>query len=93
MAWRASSRRARRRSGSLEVLEVKVDSESDDRGRLGIDDSIPAGPLSGRVMVRLTAAGVAAATLEEIAHWGVKHCPVCDALERSVPVTTDVTTV
>lgn len=77
---------------TLDTLEVTVDSESDDRGILGIDDTVPAGPLSGRVMVRLTAAGVEAATLEEIAHWGVKHCPVCDALERAVPVTTVVTT-
>lgn len=76
----------------LDTLEVTVDSESDDRGLLGIDDAVPAGPLSGRVLVRLTAAGADAATLEEIAHWGVKHCPVCDALERAVPVTTVVTT-
>jgi hypothetical protein len=24
--------------------------------------------------------------------WGVKHCPVCDALERPVPVTTQIAT-
>ncbi|MGK2850529.1 MAG: OsmC family protein [Candidatus Limnocylindrales bacterium] len=78
---------------TLDALEVSVDSESDDRGILGIDDAVPAGPLSGRVRVRVTAAGVEAAVLEEIAHWGVKHCPVCDALERAVPITTDVTTI
>jgi uncharacterized OsmC-like protein len=72
--------------------EVEVDSESDDRGILGIDDSVPAGPLNSRVAVRLTAAGVDPATLEEMARWGVKHCPVCDALEREVPVTTEVQT-
>ena len=77
---------------TLDTLEVTVDSESDDRGILGIDDDVPAGPLTGRVAVRLTAAGVDSATLEEIAHWGVKHCPVCDALERVVPVTTEVST-
>ena len=69
-----------------------VDSESDDRGLLGIADDVPAGPLSGRVAVRLTAAGVDPATLEDMARWGVKHCPVCDALERVVPVTIEVTT-
>jgi len=77
----------------LDALEVTVDSESDDRGLLGIADDIPAGPLSGRVSVRLTAAGVEPTTLEEVARWGVKHCPVCDALERPVPVTTHVSTV
>lgn len=77
---------------ALDALEVTVDSESDDRGLLGIDESVPAGPLTGRVAVHLAAAGVDAATLEEIAHWGVEHCPVCDAVERAVPVTTEVTT-
>jgi uncharacterized OsmC-like protein len=78
---------------TLDTLEVTVDSESDDRGILGIDEAVPAGPLSGRVAVRLLAGGVEPATLEEIARWGVRHCPVCDAVERPVPVTTEVTTV
>jgi uncharacterized OsmC-like protein len=77
---------------ALDAVEVTVDSESDDRGLLGIDDAVPAGPLSGRVSVRLTAAGVDPATLEEVARWGVKHCPVCDALERAVPITVEVAT-
>jgi uncharacterized OsmC-like protein len=65
---------------------------SDDRGLLGIGDDVPAGPLSGRVAVRLTAADTDPATLEEMARWGVRHCPVCDALERAVPVTTEIST-
>lgn len=77
---------------TLDSLEVSVDSESDDRGILGIDEDVPAGPLSGRVAVRLTAAGIDPDTLKEVARWGVKHCPVCDALERAVPVTTEVAT-
>lgn len=77
---------------TLDSLEVTVDSESDDRGLLGIDEAVPAGPLSGRVSVRLTAGGVDAATLEQVAHWGVRHCPVCDAVERAVPVTVEVAT-
>jgi uncharacterized OsmC-like protein len=75
---------------TLTSLEVTVDSESDDRGLLGIDDAVPAGPLSGRVAVRIGADGADAATLDEIARWGVKHCPVCDALERAVPIETVV---
>jgi uncharacterized OsmC-like protein len=77
---------------TLDTLEVTVDSESDDRGLLGVDDDVPAGPLTGRVSVRLTAEGVDPTTLEKVAHWGVKHCPVCDALERAVPVTTQIST-
>ena len=77
---------------TLDTLEVTVDSESDDRGLLGIDDTVPAGPLRGRVSIRLTASGVEPGKLDEIARWGVKHCPVCDALERAVPITTEVLT-
>jgi uncharacterized OsmC-like protein len=77
---------------TLDVLEVTVDSVSDDRGLLAIDDAVPAGPLSGRVSVRVGAPGVDATTLEEIVRWGVKHCPVCDAVERAVPIALEVTT-
>ena len=77
---------------TLDTLEVTVDSVSDDRGLLGVDETVPAGPLSGRVAVRLTAEGTDPAMLEQIAHWGVKHCPVCDALERAIPVTVEVST-
>lgn len=77
---------------TLDTLEVTVDSVSDDRGLLGLDEEVPAGPLTGRVAVRLTAAGTDPAMLEEIARWGVKHCPVCDALERPIPMTTEVAT-
>lgn len=75
---------------ALDSVEVTVDSESDDRGLLGMDDAVPAGPLSGRVAVRIGGDGVDTATLEEIARWGVKHCPVCDAVERAVPIETVV---
>jgi uncharacterized OsmC-like protein len=75
---------------TLTSVEVTVDSESDDRGLLGMDDTVPAGPLSGRVAVRIAADGVDATTLDQIARWGVKHCPVCDALERAVRIETIV---
>lgn len=75
---------------TLDQLEVTVDSESDDRGLLGIDDSVPAGPLSGRIHVRIGAQATDAAALEEITRWGVKHCPVYDAVERQVPITTEI---
>src|SRR5688500_2394389 len=77
---------------NLQSVEVTVDSESDDRGILGIDETVPAGPLSTRVSIRVTAPGVDRATLEEMAHWGVKHCPVCDAVERPTPITIEVAT-
>ncbi len=77
---------------TLDTLEVAVDSVSDDRGLLGIADDVPAGPLTGRVAIRIEAAGVDPATLDEVARWGVRHCPVCDALERPVPIEIQVQT-
>ena len=70
----------------LDRLEVVVDSESDDRGVLGIDESVPAGPLSMRVEVRVAAPGVSEQVVRELVDWGVAHCPVCDAVKRAVPV-------
>ncbi|CAN5760126.1 OsmC family protein [soil metagenome] len=77
---------------TLSESEVSVDSESDDRGILAIDDGVPAGPLSTRVAVRLAADGVDDASLAEIARWGIAHCPVHDAVERAVPMTREIIT-
>ena len=77
---------------TLDTVEVAVDSESDDRGMLGMDDAVPSGPLSARVRVRLASDGADDATLRELAQWGVEHCPVCNALERAVPITVEVAT-
>ena len=70
-------------------IEVVVDSESDDRGILGIDDSVPAGPLSSRARVRIEGNGVAAGQLEALIRWADQHCPVQDAVRRAVPCTVE----
>ena len=74
----------------LSALEVIVDSESDDRGLLGVDDSVPAGPLSMRTRIRIEADGVSEADLREIIHWAERHSPVADAIQRAVPMKTEV---
>ncbi|MEO5986643.1 MAG: OsmC family protein [Candidatus Limnocylindria bacterium] len=71
-------------------VEVDVDSESDDRGILGLDASTPAGPLSMRVSLRMTADGIGLEHLEELAVWAVDHCPVSDAVHRGVPLHVEV---
>src|SRR5437773_11256722 len=78
---------------AVEHLEVTVDSESDDRGILGLDESVPAGPLSIRVRVRIEAPGTPADRLRAIAEWGLRHCPVDDSARRAVPVTVEIETV
>ena len=85
--------RAAQRSVPLGELEVTVDSESDDRGILGIDDTVPAGPLSLRIVVRVAATdGTGRDALVEIVHWAIGHCPVSDAAARSMPLRVDVET-
>ena len=69
----------------LSGLSVTVGSESDDRGILAVDETIPSGPFS--MTITVTAEGVSEAHLREIADWAVKHCPVTDAIARAVPVT------
>ncbi|NKX55728.1 OsmC family protein [Arthrobacter mobilis] len=77
---------------TLTRLEVTVDSESDDRGILGLDDGMPAGPLAARVVVRVASAGADEAAVRGIVAWAAAHCPVDDAVRRPVPVELEVET-
>jgi len=71
-------------------IEVVVDSESDDRGILGIDDSVPAGPMSSRARVRIGGNGASPGQLAALVRWADAHCPVQDAVRRAVPCTIEV---
>lgn len=75
----------------LTTLEVTVDSQSDDRGLLGVGngDVLP-GPLGMRVHVRIAAAGVPSDQLRQIVGWAEAHSPVGDAIRRAVPFTTEI---
>ena len=84
------------RAATLDIdfqdVQVTVDSESNDLGILGIDESVPAGPLSVRTSVKVTANDADPAVIRELVEWAVEHCPVCDAIKRAVPVTVEITT-
>lgn len=69
----------------LKTLQVRVDSVSDDRGMLGMDDSKPAGPLNMKVSIRIGADGVSVERLHEIIEWAEKHSPVGEPLTRVMP--------
>lgn len=60
----------------LKTLEVTVTSESDMRGTLGIDDSVPAGLQDLRINVRISAPGRSAGELEELVRWACSRSPV-----------------
>ncbi len=74
----------------LGSVDVEVDSESDDRGILGLDPMIPAGALSMKVVVSMDAPGLDLRAREALATWAVDHCPVTDTVTRSVPLSLEV---
>jgi uncharacterized OsmC-like protein len=60
----------------LTLLEVTVDSSSDNRGLLGLGDNVLAGLDTMTVRVRIAAPGRTAAELRALAQWGDAHSPV-----------------
>jgi uncharacterized OsmC-like protein len=70
---------------ALRSVDVEIDSESDDRGILGLDPAIPAGALSVRVVITIDG-DADRATSEAIARWAVDQCPVTESLSRAVPL-------
>jgi uncharacterized OsmC-like protein len=82
--------RAAATGATLGSVEVEVDSESDDRGILGLDPAVPAGALSTKVVVSIDAPGIDRTALEALAGWAVAHCPVTDTIAREVPVTVEI---
>lgn len=75
---------------TLRSIEVDVDSESDDRGILGLDATIPAGALSLKVVVTIDAPGLGRDAAETLARWALEHCPVTDSIARDVPIELEV---
>jgi uncharacterized OsmC-like protein len=69
----------------LKTLEVRLGSVSDDRGMLGMDDSVPAGPLNMKISIRIGADGISSEQLHEIVEWAEKHSPVGEPLTRVIP--------
>jgi uncharacterized OsmC-like protein len=75
------------RAGSVEVV---VDSESDDRGILGLDEGIAAGALSMKVVVRISGTKLGSEARTALARWALDHCPVTDTAARAVPIELEV---
>ena len=75
---------------AFESVDVEVDSESDDRGILGLDSSIAAGALSTRVVVMIDAPGSSREAVERLAAWALEHCPVTDTIARAVPISLEL---
>jgi uncharacterized OsmC-like protein len=81
---------AARRGVALTHLAVTVESESDSRGLLGVDDSVHPGPLAVRVRIQLAASNATEGQLREIVQRAESRSPVGDAVARAVSMTTEV---
>jgi uncharacterized OsmC-like protein len=68
------------------AIEVTVDSESDDRGILGLDAAIDAGALSMKIVVSIGGIDAGSEGARELVDWAVEHCPVTDTIARAVPL-------
>jgi uncharacterized OsmC-like protein len=75
----------------LKSVDVEVDSESDDRGILGLDPAISAGPLSMKIVVAIVSPSASRDDVEALGRWAIEHCPVTDAIARAVPVELEIT--
>jgi uncharacterized OsmC-like protein len=82
----AIAMRAARLGVELKALEVTVETESDHRGLLGLDDRVSAGFSAMRVRVRIGADGVDPSQLRELVEWGDAHSPVSCTV-RHAPAT------
>ena len=78
----AIAMRAAMQGIALKTLEVKVESESDARGLVGIPDA-PSALANLRMSVRIGADGVDEAQLRELAAWGESLSPVSCTLRAS----------
>jgi len=74
---------AARAGVTLNRVEVIVDSESDDYGILGMDDSVSAGPLRSKARIRVEAG--TRTDLRALVNRADRRCPVTDAVRRAVP--------
>jgi uncharacterized OsmC-like protein len=74
----------------LETLEVTVESDSDNRGMLGLDERVSAGLLSLRTKVRIGAKGAAPAQLRELVAWAEAQSPVGCTIRQAPSATTEV---
>ncbi len=81
--------RAARLGVELSSVEVVVESESDNRGLLGMDESISAGLGALRTRVRI-AGNAEPQALRDIVAWAEAHSPVTCTVRKATPCALDV---
>jgi uncharacterized OsmC-like protein len=84
--------RAAKLGMALSDLEVTVESESDNRGMLGLDENVSAGMGAVRTRVKIAAPEVSPEELEEIVMWADAHSPVSCTLRHSPACSLEIQT-
>lgn len=74
----------------LTELQVTVEGEGDNRGILGLDDSISAGHSVVRTIVRLNATNATPKQLDDLVHWAIEHSPVGRTVRDATPMTVSI---
>ena len=74
----------------LNTLEVTVESESDNRGLLGMDENVSAGLSNLRTTVKIGAEDATPAQLRDIVAWAEAHSPVGCTIGQAASSTTNV---
>ena len=86
----AIAMRAAKLGIAVEKLEVSVESESDNRGLLGLDQTISAALTGLRTIVRIRAANTTPGELQSLVHWGDAHSPVACTLRSALAADIEV---
>lgn len=75
--------RAAKLGVELSRLEVTVESDSDNRGMLGLDEDVSAGLATVRTTVKISAPTASSDELRDIVEWADAHSPVGCTLRHS----------
>jgi len=78
--------RAERLGIRLTRLDVTAASHSDARGLLGLEPSVPAGPLDIALRIDVAAENADNTQLADLVAWAQEHSPIGDALRRPIEV-------
>ena len=69
---------------ALDKLDVTVESQGDNRGMLGLDDSVSAALIGLRAIVHIRAAKVSADEIRSLVRWGDDHSPIACTLRHAL---------
>ena len=75
---------------TLSNLEITVESDSDNRGMLGLDENVSAGLAAVRMKVKISAPSASPETLREIVEWADAHSPVGCTMRQAADCSLDI---